>query len=90
MIDTTLVPDTRYRIRQDDDEPPTHSNQHLDYMHIFRENAESNSRQRHLWERTETRDGSFPETRCYTSTYTNTDAVSDLTHSISRLQFERF
>ena len=42
------------------------------------------------WERTEARDGSSLDTRRYTSTYTNTDAVSELTRTISNLQFERY
>lgn len=84
------APGTRYRIRHDDDEPPTHSNQHLDYMRIFRTNADANARQRHDWERIEARDGSPLDTHRATSMYTNTYDVYDLTYAISRLQFERY
>ena len=90
LIDPS-VPKTRYRIRQDADQPPTHSNQHLDYMDIFRANADFNRRQRQTWERSEARDGSQLRTRnLHTSTYMNTPAVSDLSFTIARRQFERY
>eukprot|EP01036_Dinobryon_divergens_P061801 gene61801-biopygen28497 len=90
LIDPS-VPGTRYRIRKDTDQPPTHSNQHLDYMDIFRDNDDFNARQRHTWERAEARSGGQIRTRnLHTSTYMNTPAVSELSFTIARRQFERY
>jgi hypothetical protein len=60
-------------------------------MDLFRANDDFNARQRHTWERTEARDGSQLRTRnLHTSTYMNTPAVSELSFTIARRQFERY
>ena len=37
---------TSYRLRQDDDQPPSHSNQHSDFIRLFRANAAYHDAQR--------------------------------------------
>ena len=90
MVDPA-TPSIRYRRRTDNDQPPSHSNQHLDYMRLFRDNAEYNNKQRHLWEDIQARgEGSAnPEFR-NSSTYYNTPSIADLENTIDNLQYERY
>lgn len=81
----------RYRIRQETDRP-SHSNQHLDYIRLFRDNAEYHARQRRTWENKQAREGSqgWPHDQLHRSTFENTNAVSTLSDTISQLQFARY
>ena len=64
-------PDIRYRMRMDHDQPPTHSNSHLDLTRIHRTNAEYHREQRESTESQQVRTGILPSLQTHTS-YVNT------------------
>ena len=79
---------TRYMLRADHHTPPSHSNQHLDYIHIFRSNAEYHIAQRDN-ERYQARTDILPPFHP-TFTYTNTPSYADIGPTIARLHYERY
>ena len=83
------IPGTRYMLREDHHTPPSHSNQHLDYIGIFRSNAEFHTAQRDAKERYQARTSILPFSQP-TSTYTNTACYTDLGPTIARLQYGRY
>jgi hypothetical protein len=83
------IPGTRYMLREDHHTPPSHSNQHLDYIGIFRSNAEFHTAQRDAKERYQARTGILPFSQP-TSTYTNTACYTDLGPTIAQLQYGRY
>jgi hypothetical protein len=72
---------TRYRLRQDNDQPPTHSNQHSDFLRKFRVNAKYHDVQ--------ARTGILPDFQA-TSTFTITPDVSNLATTMGSLQYSRY
>ena len=79
----------RYKLRQDDDQPPSHSNQHSDFIRIFRANAAYHDVQRDAKESYQARTGILPDFQA-TSTFTNTPDMANLGPTIGRLQYERY
>ena len=83
------IPNARYRLRVDQDQPPTHSNLHTDMIRIHRINAEYHRSQREATERQQVITGTLPEYQASTN-YINTPAASNLRNAIDRLQYERY
>jgi len=83
------LPHVRYRLRQENDRTPSHSNQHQDYIRLFRANAEYHRIQRSERENYQARTGIHPHFHG-TSTFTNNYDVTDLGYTIDRLQYERY
>ena len=84
------IPGTRYMLLcADHHTPPSHSNQHLDYIHIFPSNAAYHTAQRDAQERYQARTGILPPSQP-TSTYTNTPSYTDIGPTIAHLQYERY
>ena len=79
----------RYRCRQEEDPPPTHSNLHLGYLRIFRSNELYQNDQRSHQYKTLARTGNHA-TQQPTSTYANTEEMADLQNSLANLQFQRY
>ena len=82
-------PSTRYRIRQPHHPPPSHSNQHRDYLRIFRENAEFHAKQRHYNDSHLARTGLAPHYTPTTS-YNNSDSYATIPSTIRQLQYARY
>ena len=83
------IPNTRYRLRMDQDQPPTHSNLLNDFIRIHRNNADYHRSQRDSEEQQQVTTGILPEYRASTS-YTNTQPAANLRAAIDRLQYERY
>jgi hypothetical protein len=83
------IPGTRYKLRTDQHPPPSHSNQHLDHIGIFRANADYHTAQRTAIETFQARTGTLP-TAQPTSSFRNTPLYTDLGTSTSRLQYARY
>ena len=77
----------RYRCRHEDDQLPTHSNLHLDYLRIFWSNELYQNDQRSHQYKTMARTGNHT-TQQPTSTYANTEEMADLQNSLANLQFQ--
>jgi len=82
-------PSTRYRLRMDQDQPPTHSNQHKDYIRIFRANADYHKTQREERESYQARTGMLPDFQD-SSNYINTPDMATIRSTMERLQYERY
>ena len=83
------LPDIRYRLRMDNDQPPTHSNTHSDLTRIHRTNAEYHRQQRESTESQQARTGILPSLQTH-SNYVNTPDASDIAASIERFQYQRY
>ena len=83
------LPDIRYRLRMDNDQPPTHSNTHSDLTRIHRTNAEYHRQQRESTESHQARTGILPSLQTHTS-YVNTPDASDIEATIARFQYQRY
>jgi hypothetical protein len=79
----------RYKLRQDDDQPPSHSNQHSDFIRLFRANTAYHDVQRDAKETYQARTGILPDFQA-TSAFTNTPDIANLGPTIGRLQYERY
>lgn len=80
---------TRYRLRQENDNFPTHSNQHSDFIRIFRANAKYHDVQREAKEIYQARTGILPDHQA-TSTFANTPDVANLAPTMGSLQYTRY
>ena len=69
---------------KDSDHPPTHSNQHSDFLRIFRANAKYHDVQRGTKEIYQARTGILPDFQA-TSTFANTPDVSNLAPTMGSL-----
>jgi hypothetical protein len=79
----------RYRLRRDEDLPPTHSNLHNDLTRIHRTNADYHRSQREIEEAQQAITGNLPDHRPTTS-YTNTPAATNIQRTTQQFQFERY
>jgi hypothetical protein len=68
---------TSYRLRQDDDQPPSHSNQHSDFIRLFHANAAYHDAQRYAKETYQACTGILPDFQA-TSSFTNTPDIANL------------
>ena len=73
----------------DNDHPPTHSNQHSDFLRIFRTNAKYHDVQREAKEIHQARTGILPDFQA-TSPFFNTPDVSNLAPIMGSLQYSRY
>ena len=76
-------------MRMDHDQPPTHSNSHLDLTRIHRTNAEYHREQRESTESQQVRTGILPSLQTHTS-YVNTPDASDMAATMTRFQYQRY
>ena len=83
------IPNARYRLRVDQEQPPTHSKIHTDMLRIKRINADYYRSQRDATEQQQVTTGILPEYQASTS-YTNTPAATSFLTAIDRLQYERY
>ena len=89
LLDSGIL-GTRYKLRTDQHPPPSHSNQHLDHIGIFRANADYHTAQRTAIETFQARRTGMLPTSQPTSSFLNTQLYTDLGTSISRLQYARY
>ncbi len=82
-------PNIRYRLRRDEDLPPTHSNLHNDLTHIHRINADYHRSQRETKEAQQAITGNLQD-YLPTTSYTNTPAATNLQRTTQHFQFERY
>ena len=82
------LPDIRYRLRMDHNQPPTHSNSQLDLTRIHRTNAEYHRQQRESTESQQVRTGILPSLQTHTS-YVNIPDAPDIAATMARFQYQR-
>ena len=82
-------PAIRYRLRRDQDQPPTHSNLHNDLTRIHRTNADYHRSQRETEELQQATHGTLPHYRPLT-TYINTPSAANVRDTIDRYQYNRY
>ena len=74
-------PTIHYRLRRDQDHPPTHSNLHNDLIRIYRTNADYHRSQRDIEELQQATHGTLPDYRPLT-TYINTPSAANISSTI--------
>ena len=82
-------PTIRYRLRNDQNHAPTHSNLHNDLIRIHRTNADYHRSQRDTEELQQATHGTLPDYRPLT-TYINTPSAANISSTIDRYQYDRY